>query len=409
MPKLKPQILSYTFALGLCVSPLAQTNVPVDSSDLPWDFQLDQLERQVGVGEHASVLDQARELVEDVESEFGLFHKYLVDPLLLMGDAYLGLDQPDEALRVYERALQIERTVSGPHSIVQQPIVRKVGVAQQRRGDYQRATLMFEKAYELSLQHHGADNPALIPDSIRLLDWYQDHDQHFHSAILSKEVLRLASRVWYPHDERILELKRAFAKAMLSVSFPPQVEFGTPRFRARVPGFDYADFRRMPAAFFHMGSEALGEVVDVLKTNDSTDPILYISTLIELADFYQAARITSRSFPLYRQAWNALSDTPRLRERIFSEPKLLYIGLPTLPNPDEVDFAVGHIELELTITDSGRVVGRRTIDVKPRNDPLEHRVRIAARSARYRPAFVDSEPVWKRNVVLDHYYPLGRR
>jgi len=99
---------------------------------------------------------------------------------------------------------------------------------------------------------------------------------------------------------------------------------------------------------------------------------------------------------------------PQLRDRTFSEPKLLYIALPVVSNPNESELPLGHVDLMLTISEHGRVVGRKTHSVQPRNDVIEHRVRVAARGARFRPAFKNAQPVRAQNVEFTHHYPIGR-
>ena len=397
----------YILLVLLCGNTLAQTELGQAVADSPWVNGLTQLEKEIKIGENATALVKAVSLLEEVESEFGFYHKYLVQPLVLIGDAHMGLGQSPDALQAYDRAIEIERMQTGFLSIEQQPIVRKAAAAHLMNGDFRSANRMQEKAYELARSHHGAGNLELLPDTIELLNWYDDHDLHGHEAVMSHQVLLLVRKIWKPDDERMLELKRSYAKAMFDSIFPPQRKFGSHQINTRI-GFGYYRGQEIRPPTYYSATTALTEVIEVLERSGTPDRILYATTLLELADFYQAARTTSMSFPLYRKAWKALADSPELRERTFSEPKLLFVSLPTVDNPEESQSRLGYVELKLTINDIGRVIGRHTISMQPRNDAIEHRVRVALRAARYRPAFRDAEPVPSKNVEFSFYYPLGR-
>lgn len=390
-----------------CGNTLAQTEVVQAADDSPWATDLAQLEKEIAIGENATALEKAVSLLEEVESEFGFYHKYLVEPLVRIGDAHLGLGQAPDALQAYDRAIQLERMQTGFLSIEQQPIVRKAAAAHLMNGDFRSANRMHEKAYQLARSHYGEGNLELLPDTIELLNWYDEHDLHGREAAMSHQVLLLVRKIWEPEDERMLELKRSYAKAMFESIFPPQRKFGSPQINTRIRFGEYRGQEIRPPTYYS-ATKALSEVIEVLERSGTPDRVLYASTLLELADFYQAARATSMSFPLYRKAWKALADTPTLQQRTFSEPKLLYVNLPTVSNPHESERQLGYVELKLTINEIGRVIGRHTIAMRPRNDELEHSVRVALRAARYRPAFRDAEPVRSRNVEFSFYYPLGR-
>lgn len=385
----------------------AENNTSERDDDSPWTNRLDQLEKDIAIGESATALEEAVFLLEEVESEYGLYHRFLIEPLVVIGDAHLALEQGVDALKAYERAIEIERTQSGFLSIEQKPIAHKAAEAHLMIGDFRNATRMYEKAYQIARLYYGKENPELLPDTIQLLNWYDDNSLHGHEAVLSREVLELASKIWEQDDEHMLELKRSYAKAMFESIFPPQREFGSPQVSTRIGLWEYMGQEIRPPTYFS-ATKALSEVIEVLEQSGTPDRVLYASTLLELADFHQAARTTSMSFPLYRKAWKALADTPKLQERTFSEPKLLYVNLPTVSNPEESKHPLGYVDLKLTISEIGRVIGRHTIAIRPRNDALEHSVRVALRSARYRPAFRDAQPVRSKNVEFSFYYPLGQ-
>lgn len=393
--------------LLLAISLAAQTLPDADSTSVPWSDQLSHLQQMVSVGEAKEVRPEIDDLLDLVQTEFGNYHQLLINPLLVSGDAHMQVGNPDDALGEYTRALQINRTEKGFHAIEQQPILRRAASAYLALGNFQDATRMYEQAYEVALHTYGATNPLLLQDVALLLDWYERYGNHYQAAILSRDILYTMTQWLPPSDPQLIEVKRAFAEDMRNVSFPPQREFGTPFFRANLPLHDYTAYR-YPRSLYQMGASVLTEVVETLEQQNPHNPLLYSQVLLDLADYYQVSRFTSGSFSRYRQVWDLMAEAPQLRERTFSEPKLLFIALPTLTNPSATQSSVGHVELALTISNSGRVTGRKSLSVYPRNDQLEFIVRNAAKHARYRPAFVDREPVGSRDVIFTHFYPLSR-
>ena len=63
----------------------------------------------------------------------------------------------------------------------------------------------------------------------------------------------------------------------------------------------------------------------------------------------------------------------------------------------------GVVELALTVTHRGHVIGSKSVQVEPRN-LMEYKVRKAARRARYRPAFQDGRPVKVKGHPLTYTY-----
>ena len=106
----------------------------------------------------------------------------------------------------------------------------------------------------------------------------------------------------------------------------------------------------------------------------------------------------------YRRVWHLLDENPDRRASIFEEPTPLFLPLPPGNRRTQLGGSQdGVVQLALTVTHRGKVVGRKTLHVEPRTT-MEHRVRIAARKARYRPAFREGNPVKIKGHPLEFTY-----
>ena len=106
--------------------------------------------------------------------------------------------------------------------------------------------------------------------------------------------------------------------------------------------------------------------------------------------------------PQYRRARALLALNPEALASAFDQPVPIYLPLPTGRGAGRGSWK-GVVELALTITHRGDVVGRRTVRAEP-GGIIEHRVRMAARRARYRPAFDGDQPVKSFDVPLEYTY-----
>lgn len=126
------------------------------------------------------------------------------------------------------------------------------------------------------------------------------------------------------------------------------------------------------------------------------------SALLSLADWNLLFAEYPRAVHHYRKVWDLLQSDPGRQQVVFSEPTPLFLPLPRRSrgtydgSRDGEDPTVG---LALTVNRHGKVTGRKTVHANS-DRLMEHRVRMAAKRARYRPAFRDGHPVTVRGFPL---------
>lgn len=363
--------------------------------------EADRLNR-IAATESQEVISFLQQKIESIESNGGKYSAELVDPLMELGDTQANIGEFLAAFDSFERAVHIERTLNGLHTLTQRQLAYRIADVAKEIGDHQRAVSMHEIAYAIAYTNF-ANTPAVLEDSARLLSSYEDYGLHFHAGILSHRVMKIARNLPMATDQRI-NLYRAYAQNMRDVLFPPQREIGRARVVPSLPHFD----RREIPDFHRFGRNSLRYAVKTLESEDQVDELELVAVLIDLADYYQITNNYPYSFPLYRRAWDLLTNYPALREQTFNQPKLLYIGIPTISDNARYD-KTGIVELKLTVNKHGKAIKRRTVEVSPRDDLREYQVRIAARYARFRPAFADRNPIAYKNYPLIYEYPLKRR
>ncbi|MYD44711.1 MAG: tetratricopeptide repeat protein [Gammaproteobacteria bacterium] len=375
------------------------------ASEADFNEQLVELQTRLELGEYAFAANEVSNQISDIRDVKGNYDRGLTPRYLLLGDAQMGLNEPVEAAESYTMALHVTRMNAGLNTPEQLDSLYKISDALQATGDFENANKAQERAYAIMLEDLGPNNPELLPSMLNLIKWYESNRRYSAAKILYIDAFTLAKKTIPPHDPRRVELARAFALGMRNTVFPPMSGIANFRgFSIQVPGYEEPlPFASTPSSYA-MGLTALINVVDFVETHAAADLDLVTAAKLNLADWHQLFGKESKAIRMYREIWEALAPKREKRANIFDQPKLLYIRLPEFAEED-IEKA-GVVKLLLTVSYRGRVTGRISQEVEPENNSIEFRTRVAARDARFRPAFQNGEPVTTRDFLLTHFYPL---
>ena len=393
-------------AAGAVLALLPATQAETASSDDSAQT-LANLAARLEVGEHAAVAAGAERLIAAIEARSGRYDPALVEPLTLLGDAQMGLDDPAAALTAYDRAKHIARIDDGVQGLEQMELLYREAAALAASGDRAGANDRHEFAYSLQARVHGEGTDELIPAAYRLIDWYS-HNYKFRAAqVLYEQIIDTAKRAYPYADPRIISAIRGYANTYRQRRFGSR-NLGRGGFRAWPPGhpkdppwYSHSNFVR--------GRKALQEVLELTQAAAMSDADV-ATAMVEFADWNLLYHYHGTAMRHYRRAWALLESDPVRRAELFEKPNPLYLRLPN--DPAKVSEPIGTpqrgiVELALNISHRGDVLGRKTLRAEPRNI-MEYRLRRAAKLARYRPAFQSGRPVPRRGLKLAfeyQYYP----
>ena len=360
------------------------------------------LRAQLESREFADVAVQAENWIAQTETVDGRYEIALAQPLVLLGDARMGLKDPVGALEAYDRAKHIVRLSDGIQGTQQLDILYREVAAFSALGEWTAANGRHELAYDISRRAYGPDDLRHLRDAYRLIQWYKYHHKNLAALVVLEQLIDTVRE----HDQKepLIRLLREQAGLWRQSRFGRR-KAGRGHFAAWPPGV-----RRPPhwQEFFPFreGRDALGEIVALREeSSDSSDDEL-ATALLEYADWHLLFGDYATSVRHYRRVWQLLDENPDRRASIFEEPKPLFLPLPRNPGIRRTRLGGSHdgiVELALTVTHRGKVIGRKTVHVEPRTI-MEHRVRMAARKARYRPAFRDGNPVKIKGHPLEFTY-----
>jgi len=395
-------------------------------------------------------LPAAQRVVELTEKELGSNHPDLVNALANLGTTQLRLKDYDNAEVSYQRAMRLAETFEGgiSHALIQ-PLFG-LGITHQAAGDHAAAESALRRALELSHKLDGLYNPAQLPISLALIDseialyelpdaerehnyvlqvneqqfgrddlrvlpaidrrarWYEMTGRYREALELHKRALELVYAQAGKSDLRAVAPLRGLGRTyMLEFVHGAQIldRVGAPERPLRLVGDTYTPPPTFPGgggpAYIQprpRGEEALLEALKLLATQtDASSASLRAATLVELGDYYIVGDQFDKALTRYRDAWRQMT-TAQLGTAPFSEPVRLLFRAPAdawgrRPEATDESPATAHfVELEYTVTREGKTDSVRAVS----SDVIgstERSVVTVMRNARFRPRFVDGEPV----------------
>ena len=355
------------------------------------------LREQLESREFLDAASRAENWIARTEAVAGRYDISLAQPLVLLGDARMGLDDPVGALEAYDRAKHIVRLADGIQGTAQLDILYREVAAFSELGEWPEANGRQELAYDVSRRAYGPDDRRHQGNTYRLIQWYRHHYKNIPAHLLFEQLIETVRKKG--EKEPLVRLLREHAGLWRQSTFSRR-KAGRGQFAAWPPGT-----RRLPPwqEFhpFREGRDALGEIVTLREEASASSDEDLATALLDYGDWHLLFGDYAIAVRHYRRVWRLLDENPERRASIFEEPTPLFLPLPRRTRRGASQDGV--VELALTVTHRGRVIGRKTLHAEPRTI-MEHRVRIAARKARYRPAFRDGNPVKIKGHPLEFTY-----
>ncbi len=112
--------------------------------------------------------------VQHLESESGAYNNDLVEQLIGLGLAYSDAEKHAEALKVYQRALHINRVNHGLHSLEQIPILERVIEANTALNDYNQLNNNYSYMLWVYKRNFPENDLRMLPVLDRIAEWHLD-------------------------------------------------------------------------------------------------------------------------------------------------------------------------------------------------------------------------------------------
>jgi TonB family protein len=372
---------------------------------------------QFGAKDYMAAEKAFAESLQTVEQHAGGASAKLLDPLRGLGYTLAAAGRHNEAVPPLERAVLINRRSYGLYDIGQQNILRQLAESLSKLGRADEAERHIMYLLQLSERVYGRRDPRQVPILCFVGGWRADAGDFVGARAIYRHALSLVDQKLGPKDAAAVEPLRA-----LAASYTQEVYYSTlgirtqgPRMPTDADGASNDSKVLNPRYLGNEGADVLERAMKILEAQPSSAHDTLVATLIQTGDWYQIKHQPERALPYYRRAaaLNATlsggtalppvqTATPATTMTAASEPAPLSFPVRVYyPSPTRVTRTMllpseqvneRFVEVQFTVTNSGEVSDAKVTGASGTPREVSETLQ-AIRAARFRPKFVNGEPV----------------
>jgi len=370
---------------------------------------------QLSGGDKISAEASYREALQLVDAQGSAASSALVDPLRGLGYSLAMLDRHQEAIPYLERALIIGRRSYGLFDPSQQGMLRQLASSLTRVGKIEEAERQILYLQRIGEQAYGKRDPRMAPVLCMIGNWYVDTGNFQLGRDRFREAMALVERKLGKNDPALVEPLRSLGRSYVQEIFFMTQGFTPLQDRAPLEFQGVEPKAINPKYISTDGEKALERALALLDARPDTTPLLLTETLIQLGDWYQLKHQPDRALIYYRRAATvvaSMSEPAPEASAALSFPVRIYYPLPPLAmrnrqlTPEQTDEK--YVSVEFTVTDTGDVQDAKVTEqngtTRQASEALE-----AIRASRFRPKFVNGEPVDTQGVVNREVFKMRKQ
>ena len=340
----------------------------------------------------------------------------LLDPLRGLGYTLALLDRHEEAVPYLERALNVSHRTYGLFDLSQQGLLRQLASSLTQTGrlvDGAKQMLYLQRVGERT---YGAKDPRMSPMLCVIADWYVDTGNFMIGRERFRDAIEIVERRLGKNDPALVQPLRGLAR-----SYVQEIYFATQGYQPLQDRLlldpDAVEPKGVnPKYISSDGEKALKRALGILQARPDVSPALMIDTLIQLGDWYQLKQHSEKALAHYRRAAALVASSdqsgPDPAPAPLSFPVRVYYPLPQLAMrnrqlpPEEIEEKV--VAVQFTVNDKGYVEDAKVIEQNGTERQASEALQ-AVRGSRYRPKFVNGEPVQTEGVVNREVFKMRKQ
>lgn len=340
----------------------------------------------------------------------------LLEPLRGMGYTLAYAEKHEQAVPFMERALLVSRRTHGLFNINQQGLLRQLAMSLARLGMYVEAEQQMQYLVRVGQQTYGAKDPRMAGVYDVLGDFYMQAGLVGAARDAYRDAIEVVEKKLGRNDLATVLPLRAYADSYRRELLLSLYGIRSPSDRQAAVEHMQPDGKAInPRYLSGDGERALERAIKILDGNSTRATSVLFDTLLDLGDWHMIKGETEEAMPHYRRAASLLdqveSDHSAAARAKLSFPVQVYYPIPSaatryLNRPaDEIEQRFVHVAFNVGA--DGTVSGARVIESNAAERHIEDTTN-AIQDARYRPKFVNGEPVETKDVSLRQVFKLKR-
>jgi tetratricopeptide (TPR) repeat protein len=374
-------------------------------------------------------IDNYNAVIADLEGDGGAWNGSLVEELTSLGTLLQQQGSHEEAIKVFDRAVHINRISLGLHSVEQVPAIESKIQSYLALNQWQDADLTFEYLYYIQRRAYGTRDPRLISVLNSIAEWNLRAFHLGHGEALGMRLnnalmfwnaaARMVKTHFGPQDERFVTYLRGIANSSYLLSRNPEMmaDLGRPEFRNElaVNRVHLGQSDSYESRGYASGARALTEILRY-EIDKRDDVLALADAFTNLADWYLIFGRRRAAEEQYSNAWRLLANQPNadaLHKAYFGRivPMPSFVGernrgyeLDVVRQSDE-PLDSDYADLIFDVTDTGVVRDVRTLSAETEDNKNQlSRLRRVVRSSHFRPIIIDGIPQRSENNVFRYRY-----
>ena len=371
---------------------------------------------QLGKADYASAEATYTEALQIVEQRAGSTSSNLLDPLRGLGYTLAASGRHDEAVPHLDRALLIAHRSHGLFDIGQQGLLRQLAESLTKTGRASEAERHVRYMLRVGERSYGRRDPRMAPLLCLAGDWYADTGNFLPARGHYRNALDIVENGLGKDDPAAVEPLRALARSYTHELFYSTLGIKTQRQAMPSEGNGSGmEVKAINPRYISLdGERALERALHILESQPDASRETMTDTLIQLGDWFQIKHQPDKALPYYRRAASlsaAIAPTTSEAAVPLSFPVRVYYPTPILATrnvslpADQVDEKF--VQVEFTVTGEGEVTDAKVTEQN--GTPRQATEALQAiRAARFRPKFVNGEPVDTQGMVNREVFKMRK-
>ncbi len=331
----------------------------------------------------------------------------LIEPLRGMGYTLAHAGKHAQAIDYLERALLILRRTHGLFDINQRNLLRQFAASLATIGQFVEAEQQMRYLVRLGKHAYGAQDPRMSGVYDQLGDFYMQIGLVNSARDAYRDALQIVERKLGRDHLDTIEPLRAYANSYRRELV--LLMYGVRTTQERRDGyFRVADSRSLnPRRLNASGERALQRALTTLDNHAERPASLLFDTLLDLGDWYLIKGEPRDAFEHYRRAASLVGEVEPERSEAarakLSFPAQVYYPVPSaatrnLDRPAD-ETTEDFVHIVFSVAADGTTHDSHVVEASASQRNIDATL-SAVRDARYRPKFVDGEPIATHDVSV---------
>jgi tetratricopeptide (TPR) repeat protein len=352
------------------------------------------------MGRFGEALDGYREVLTQLDQQDDATNLLLIRPLHGIGATLHAMNRDAEAIAPLKRAVDITRNREGMQAPSQMPLLKELVACYMSTGRIQEAGTEQQYAFNVAEATYGRNDIRMLGPLDDYARWNEAAGRYTAARALHLRAVQLADSVLGSTTLQAVNGLRGIARTWRLAYVNGETEETAAVDTLTGTGTLAAPVMITPTQSPE-GERMLRVAIQRLAAAIPAQPQRLGEVQTDLGDWYLTGGSSARALPVYREAWNSLSQA--------GAQKLLATPVPLTYHPPPVSTARGPmdpalydvqvVELRLSIEANGNVRDAVVLNPAPERESAERAVASALKRSTFRPVIADGAAVASTDQV----------